>query len=239
ESLKEKALQDYQLSLSKNPDFDECRLQLAQLQLKTGRTADARPHFEELHRRRPDNPDIAVGLAQCLSGAGETDAAERLLDQILAKDGKHPGALAERGRLLLDQSRAAEAEPWLRKAYEAMPQEPSASYNLFRCFQQQGKDKEAKEQLARHEAMNAKRDRLQKLIHDAVTTHQNDPAVVWEIGTLYLEPGRREWLEMGRVGLERALAADATYKPAFAALAQYYDRTNRPALAAQCRAKAK
>jgi hypothetical protein len=44
---------------------------------------------------------------------------------------------------------------------------------------------------------------------------------------------------MGRVWVERALAVDPTYKPAFAALAEYYDRTNRPALAAQCRAKAK
>jgi len=59
-----------------------------------------------------------------------------------------------------------------------------------------------------------------------------------EIATLYMDTCRPEKADLVRVWLERALQADATYKPTFAAFADYYDRTNRPALAAQFRAKA-
>jgi predicted Zn-dependent protease len=183
-------------------------------------------------------PQTAVGLARCRADAGETADADALLEGVLAKHPGHAAALRERGILLLHQGRPADAEPWLQKSYFEMPQEPATGYNLYLCLQQLGKDREAKEQLARYEATSAKNDRLRQLIHDQAD-RPNDPKLLCEIGALYLETGRPEWVESARIWLERALAADPTYKPTYTVLARYYDQTNRPDLAARCRAKGK
>ena len=238
EGRKQRVVQDYELSLTKNPDYDECRLQLAEFHLKNNRAPEARPHFEELRRRLPDNPDVAVGLARCMAAVGQNDEAQRLLDEVLSKDGNHAAALRERGMLVLNQN-PAEAETWLRKAYDAMPQDPTASYNFYLCLQKQGKTKEAQEQLDRHNAWEAKQERLRDLMRKALTTHSKDPEVLCEIGKLYLETNRPEFVELARRWLERALAADPNSKPTFKALADYYLRTNRPDLAEKFGEKAR
>src|SRR5262249_50773686 len=89
-----------------DPDADDYRARLGELLLKRSRAADALGAFEELHRRRPDNVDAAVGLARCRFALGDFDAAGRLLDEALARDPNHAAALAVRGQLALQQGHA-------------------------------------------------------------------------------------------------------------------------------------
>src|SRR5207244_4473169 len=82
----DQAVRDFEQAVRLDPDTDDYRFRLGELLLKRSRAADAVGPFEELHRRRADNVDAAVGLARCRFALGDLDAAGRLLDEALARD---------------------------------------------------------------------------------------------------------------------------------------------------------
>jgi tetratricopeptide (TPR) repeat protein len=238
--LENLAITEYEISLGKNPDFDECRLRLGDILLRKSNPHAAWPHYDLLHKRRPDNIEIAVGLAQCLAGVGESDAACKLLDDVLAREGTNVPALRQRAILAMNyQNDSDRAEAMLWKANDHDPLDLATGYNLFLCLHRRGKDKEADDVLARHEAWAMKFERLRKILRGDLAARPDDPKVLCEAAAIALESGRTHWLDLCRGWLERALRIAPNYQPALKLLGDYYERTHRPALAEQYRAKAK
>src|SRR5205823_3754497 len=75
----------FRRALEIDPELDEARDQLAIVLLDTHQGPEALPHLEYLRRRRPDDPGLAVRLAQCRDLLGQQDEAARLLDEVLAR----------------------------------------------------------------------------------------------------------------------------------------------------------
>lgn len=231
----EEAVADYRRALERFADLDEARERLADLLLKRKSPAEARPHFEEWLRRKPDDVRAMTGLARCR--LDEPDAARSLLDRAIQVDPNHVDALRERAMLALNENKPAEAEPLLRRANELLPQDPYTSYNLMICLRNMGSEREAKEQEAKHNALVAKQSRLIKLMNDDLQKRPRDPDVLYEIGQLFLETGRPEYEQEGLNHLERALDAAPGHVPTLKVLAAYFERKGQREIAAQLQRK--
>jgi hypothetical protein len=100
--------------------------------------------YENLNEKYPEDSAVVVALARCRIDLAEPDAAQQLLDELLAKHPDCAPALIERGRLALHRGEAAHAEEWLRRAVAWAPQNREACFGLHLCLQAQGKDEEDK-----------------------------------------------------------------------------------------------
>jgi tetratricopeptide (TPR) repeat protein len=236
------AIADYNAALAIDPDYDEARERLAALLLKKGSHADARKHFQILSERRPDDPMPLVGLARCLIAHGQYEPGRNLLDRVLTMSPDHPAAMRERGILAMLEGRPDEAEPMLRKACAAMPQDITASYNLYLCLDKLGRKAEAEEHLKRHHTLDAQLTRLNSLMRE-YNDRPTDPEVLFSIGAIYLSLGSsdKEITEhevTGLMWMQRTLDVAPRHKKACAALADFYQRKEMPKLADRFRAVA-
>lgn len=210
------ALAAYREAVEADPENAGARLRLAELLLDQGGSPEeALGHFERVRDRRPSDSAVALGLARCHRALGRTAAARDLLDRLLADHPDHARALAERGRLAVDEGDAAAAEAWLRKAVALAPDDREALYGLTRALRGQEKQDEARELDERLARLDADLRRLQEVIA-AVARDPRNPAPRSEAGDIYLRHGRRE---EGLRWLGSALRIDPSYPPARAALA--------------------
>src|SRR5262249_40110341 len=76
------ALVSFQRAVDLNPRAEEPRLRLAITLQRLGRPREAQAHFDYLRQRRPDDPDIILGLAECHRDAHELEEARQLLDGL-------------------------------------------------------------------------------------------------------------------------------------------------------------
>lgn len=226
--LTAEAAPDYRRALEIDPDRDATRLALARLLLNANQPDEALAHFEYLLQRQPGNPAARVGLARCYAGVGRTDEARVLLDAVLAVQPRHAEALTERARLAQQQSGPAAAEEYLRRAEAAAPHDRDVIYNLYLCLEQLGKREEASTYAARLKKIEAGLDRLGELTHK-VAESPRDPALRCEAGKIFLENGQEQ---EGLRWLLSALREDPSHEPTHLALAEFYERTGRPDLAA-------
>jgi predicted Zn-dependent protease len=220
------ALDDYARVLALDPGHRDARLHLAQVLLLSGRADQAAGHFEELCRRRPDDPAARLGLARCQYHAGRADQARRLLDGLIAEDPRNREALQDQGRLALEAGRGAEAESFLRRALALEATDRETHYLLVQALRQQGKTEEASREQERSDRLLADLRRLQEIRGADLGRLPRDPALLCELATLYLRYGKDE---AGVACLRRALEADPGYGPARQALAEYSARQAAPA----------
>src|SRR5207245_961547 len=95
------------------------------------------------HQDQPDNPTVALGLAQCRYQRGEPVAALAILDEAISRHAEEFPLLLERGRLAMQVESPAQAEQWLRRAVLRAPYDYNAVFTLYTCLQQAGKRAEA------------------------------------------------------------------------------------------------
>ncbi|MCX7701074.1 MAG: tetratricopeptide repeat protein [Gemmataceae bacterium] len=232
------ALADFRRAVALNPDYDEARLRLAQLLVKKNAHAEAAGHFQTLLARQPRNAAAMVGLARCQSALGDGEASRGLLEQALGIQPDHVDALRELGILLLNEGRAEEALPLLRRANQLDPSDPYASFNLMQCLQQLGRDEEARRQKARHEALASRHERTLKLLAE-LQARPKDPDLLSELGILYLQAGRPDADAAGVWFLQQAIQMAPRHPQAVRTLAEYFERTGRRDLASELRHRLK
>src|SRR5262249_51766775 len=110
------ALDDYRRAVELAPEDEEANFRMGQALVSNGQQRQAAPYFEFLLSRRSDYPAAGVGLAVCRRAVGEVDQARELLDGILAAHPDYGPALAERGKLEVQNGEPGRAETWLRQA---------------------------------------------------------------------------------------------------------------------------
>jgi predicted Zn-dependent protease len=226
---------DFRQVLALDPTRADARWRLARCLLDLGGYDEAVPHLAQLLKDRPDDPEVLVRLARCQSMLGQAELARRTLDEVLEKHPEHGIGLRTRGQFALVAQQPAEAEEWLRRAAKALPADYQTQWLLFQALQQLGKTDEAAAQLRTAEQVRDRVERLGELQSRKLAEQPLDPALHYEMGMLLMRTGHPA---TGEEWLLSALRLDPGYRPAHAALAEYYDRTGDTARAADHRRQA-
>ena len=215
-----KAVPDLQKVIDIDPSRDDARKWLALGLIEAGHYEVAASHLHELRRRTPNDRSIIIHLAQAYKDLGRTQEARSLLDALLAERPELALALAlrVRGEVELAVDPAA-AETWLRKSIAAAPFDYQAHFLLSQALSQQGKDADAKRQRIVADDIKDRSERLGDIMSRRMSIHPHDPALHVEMGTLLISLGEKE---AGRGWLQMALQKDPSFRPAHAALADFY-----------------
>jgi tetratricopeptide (TPR) repeat protein len=213
----QEGLASYRKAVEIDPLDDQSRLKLAELLLGLHKSEEALPHLTELQGRPPDKPEVLFSLALCHSAKGETSEAAALLDRVLALQPNHGGALAERGKLALDDDRPLEAEKWLRRAVEAGPFEREILHTFHRCLVRNKHTAEAEKCEDRIKGIDEDRKRLNQLRSEVMTSPSN-PSLRVEIGRILIRNGQDK---IGLSWLHSALRLDPNHAPTRQALQDY------------------
>jgi tetratricopeptide (TPR) repeat protein len=234
----EGAERDFLRALELEPEFAEARLKLAVVYVGQRNAPAALPHLEILQRAEPDSPAVLAYLAQCRLLMGQIEEARRLSDALFRVAPDDPYGLALRGALELQDSKPREAERWLRRAVKADPTNTTALSNLYLSIKSDpGRKQEAAKALAHWHRVRADMERVAQLLHERIQRRSDTGAdLPAEVGSLYLRNGNER---LGLPWLNLALARDPAHKGAHQALADFYERTGRPDLAAEHRAQAR
>lgn len=209
------ALEDYRQAVESHPESERARFKLGETLLIVGTPGEALVQYQWLAERKPDQPEVQLGLARCRRRLGETEEARRVLIALLANAPESGEVLWEMGQLELDDGRPAEAEPWLRKAVAISPYDRRIAYSLSRCLVALGQDEEAKAIDARVAEIDADLRRLEELRQE-VMERPLDAALRCEGGVIFLRNGERE---EGLRWLKQAVRLDPNNQEAASALA--------------------
>ena len=227
-----KGAADFRRVIEIDPDRVGTRWRLILCLIEMGAYDEALPHLERIERERPDDIEVQVRLARCLNMLGRAPEARRLLDDVLASHPQHGLALRTRGQFALSDQRPDLAESLLRQAVDAWPNDYQTHYFLTQALQQQSKLTEAREALKIAEAVKSRSERLGEMRSRTLSERPLDPALHYEMSVLLTRAGHPDaavrWLQS-------ALSLDPDYKPARAALADYYESIGDAARAAEYR----
>jgi tetratricopeptide (TPR) repeat protein len=172
-------------------------------------------------QRHPDHGEALLGLARCRREQGDTAGAVNLLDRLLSLQPEHAGALAERGKIVLEAGNPQDAEKWLRMAAGVTPFERETLYALYRCLTGNGHTGEAEECLSRIRRIDEDRKRLDEL-RTAIMTAPHDASLRCEMGLILLHNGQDK---EGVRWLQSALRENPGYAAARQALQDHSRRS--------------
>jgi tetratricopeptide (TPR) repeat protein len=233
EDLRERlpeALDLYQQAIALDPDRDDIRERLTDVQIRLNLAADALPHLTRLIRRQPDSAAVRLRLASCYVLLREKDAARRTLDGVLERWPDLPAALAARGELALLEGKPAEAETWLKRSLAQAPGQYEVHFQLYRCLVQLRRDEDAKAEEERAESLKKDARRVHQLLFGELQRRPMDAELHSEIGRLSLNLGSNG---EGLRWLHSALQLNSRHKATHEALADYYRRMGNQGLAAR------
>jgi tetratricopeptide (TPR) repeat protein len=230
------ALKRYEKALEIDPERWTARLRIVDLLLNNrARVQEAAPHITVLGRQHPEHPDVRLVLGLRALDEGKTDQARDWFLRSLEAEPNHFRSLFQLGKLDLQQGQAAEAEKWLTRALALRPYDMQLHFNLAKCYGAlTGREQEAARHTRRFEELKQHNKRLDEMLSSKRDATSNDPQVLAEIGSHFLALGQEK---LGMQWLERALRGNADCAIAHQALAEYFDRTGRPELAARHRAR--
>jgi Tfp pilus assembly protein PilF len=224
------AIADCHLVLKLAPDRWQVRLQLAHLLMSMASFPEASRQLEILNKTHGQEQAVQLAWGKCLFSQGETDAAHKVLTQLVTgQKAQPPLALYYLGKLEADP---AEAVKWFRKVLKLQPANLEARYALHTSLQQARRDKEAAEELRIFLAEQQDEAEAKKL-HDKMERDPNNPDLLSKLGGRLLE---RFDNPAGLHLLNRALSFDPKHRYAHEVLARYYEKHNLPERAAQHRA---
>jgi tetratricopeptide (TPR) repeat protein len=224
------AAASYRHAVELDPAYLDARLRLGGRLLDTGQGAEALPHLEFLWRRRPDNPQLQVYLARCKDMLGQQAEAEKLLDDLLARQPNLAAALLERGTLAVRAGQLEQAERCLRQAATLDPGDFQIHYQLYQCLEQRGKAEEARALQLHLKEIEADIRRIQEIVGVQMQQNPHDANLHYEAGMISLRAGAAK---EGLRWLQSALRENPRHVAAHKALASYYQKTGEPGRAMQ------
>jgi tetratricopeptide (TPR) repeat protein len=222
----------FRKALEIDPELDEARDQLALVLLDMHEGAEALPHLEYLRRRRPEDPGLAVRLAQCHDLLGQQDEAARLLDEVLTRYPEFLPALEERGKLAVNAGQWGEAESLLRRALALAPGEAGVLRQLDTCLRRMGRDEDARALEPRLQQAKQDLERIHQLVTHEIQQSPHNADLHYEAGMIFVRAGAPA---DGLRWLEGAVRLNPRHAKAHEALADLYERLGEGAKAARHR----
>ena len=141
----DKAREDFEQAVDREPEAFEIRLSLAELLHKLGYVREAIAHYERLRSGGRMMSASPSALAHCWQEQGQLDDARGLLDALLTGRPDSIAGLVERGRLALRMGQPEDGERWLQTRIELSPDNAEANCVLRLCLQAQEKSDAALE----------------------------------------------------------------------------------------------
>lgn len=126
-----------------DPGNPQAQLRLGYVLFERGECAEAGPHFRAAMRAGLPSADAHLGLAACLTQAGKPREAAEVLGQAAVVEPGNAVVLANRGLVLSDLQRPADAVPLLQQALAIDPDLHQARFGLALVFARQGRREEA------------------------------------------------------------------------------------------------
>lgn len=120
--------------------------------IRTGRIAEAIPHFEQASRLAPDDQTLGNNLSSALVECGRFDEALAVLDRALARNPLNPQAHHNRGVALRGLGRPGDSADAARSALALRPDYPDALISLALALVDLGQLVEARD--ACHRALS-------------------------------------------------------------------------------------
>ncbi len=213
------AAADFRRAVELDAGRDDARWGLAVSLVEIGRYQEALTQLEWLRPRRPDDPELLVRVARCQARLGRRDEARRLLEGVLAAHPDDGPALTNLGQLLVQAGQLEEAEGVLRRAARGQPDSYAAHWALYDCLNRRHKSAEARAQLAAADAIKDRAAQIAEITTRQMSSRPHAPELHCKLGKLFLQGGQSE---AGESWLLSALRQDPNYRPAHAALADYY-----------------
>ena len=158
----DRALAEYQTAMAYSLDFASSGMNLGNLNLSLGRTAEAERYYRLALAIDELFYPAKMNLAVLLSGQGRNDEAERELREVLEAYPDNVDAAYSLGLLLVEMGRPDEGLGWLQRAAAALPRDARAHYNLGLLLQQLGRLDEARAEL--EQALRIEPDSLDLLV---------------------------------------------------------------------------
>ena len=221
EGRRHDAIASYRRALTVDPELDEARLRLSAALMQLGLAEESLPHLEYLKRRFPDNLMVQVYLSRAHDRMQHQEEAEKILDEVLARQPHFAAALADRGRLALRAGQRDQAEKWLRAAASVELADYQTHYQLYQCLEQNGKIKEAQQEQDRLRQIEEDMKVIQAISAVEMQQSPHDPNLHYQAGTILLRAGS---IEEGLRWLHSALKENPNHIPTHKALMEYYER---------------
>lgn len=213
------------------PKYDKARLYLAGLLFDTNQYEQAVPHYQLLHRRRPDDLEPLLHLASALVNLERIEEARPLFLELQAKHTDSSQALLEIGRFAIQEDRPEDAEPLLRRAAELTPYDHEIHLDLATALERLGRSEESRTHLERFEQIEADM-KLLDAAFQAMVKAPSDPEPRLQAGRICLRNGQ---VTEGLRWLSGVLDLVPDHQATHEALADYYESQGEKALAKQHR----
>ncbi len=143
-------------TLARNPRAWMAHVNLGNMLLDGGRTADAAGHFEAALRVRPNSIEALIGLGEVLAREGKAAEAEARYREAIALRPGQAQARNNLGVLLMEQGRGEEALAQYDAALATAPSYPEARMNRGILLVRMGRQDEGIEECARGGAAAAR-----------------------------------------------------------------------------------
>ncbi len=129
------------------PESCDAEFNLASLQLKLSRFAEAEAHLRAVLQRCPNDASTHSALGVALAGTGDSSAAERQFERALSIDGSDFTALYHLGESAIASGELDRAIDLLQRGSAQRPDDVDTRERLAMAFAQSGRTNEALSQL--------------------------------------------------------------------------------------------
>lgn len=218
-----------------NPKHWEGRRRLAYVLSRTLENDEAFELYSQLHRERPNDPVVLLGLAEGHHRRGETAEAKQLIARLLDLDvepRQRAAAYSLLGQIAMSGKDYAEAARVLKEAVELIPGSIPFNYAYSRALSGAGREKEAKVYIERYQRLQKLEDELQPL-RDALIARPEDSNLRSRIGETLVEMGETE---AGVNWLLSVLFRDPGHRRTHRLLAEHFEKIGETKLARKHRA---
>jgi len=182
------ALREYG-KLSDGPLAQDALLRMVAVYTAQGQSSKALSILAKLAKEKPQNPKLAILLAQGYQSNGQPDTALRVLQKALARDPENPDLWYALGALAESQHNYTQMEMAMKRVIALSPEDAQA-YNFLGY------------------SLLERRERLQEAadyLHKAIALAPDDPNIQDSLGWLYHLQGNQEkalfYLQEARKGL--------------------------------------
>jgi tetratricopeptide (TPR) repeat protein len=217
----EEACRDYRAVLAQRPGDREARVRLGQALAVRRRDEEALVEFQARLATASDDVDALLGAGQCARRLGQPEMARRHIQAALPlalTSHQRGSALAEWGRLLLDEGQTEQALAALSQAVAILPGNSQIHHSLGTALARAGKRDQAQYHHARMQHLREQFDRMTEITRRLMTEPANAD-LRCEAGAILADAGLKkesaDWLLT-------ALKYDPQHRRTHELLAEYY-----------------